>query len=382
MSIRQPKSYISPLNIRARVQREQPKGLPVINLSFNESPYAPNPLVQQAIDSTTRCANAYGNPSCELLRSSLAKHNNLDAETIICGNGSEELLDIIGRCFARPGDDILISEFGYIQFPIVAHRVGANLVKAKESNFTATVDNLLTAVTENTTILFLANPNNPTGSMISTAELERLIAELPSQIILVIDLAYGEFADVEYCASVHSLAAKVNNVIVTRTFSKAFGLAGLRVGWCHAPAWMIPILNAARGMGTVNAVAQAGAMAALETMPHINNQVQQIVSERQRLSMELTHLGIKVVASHANFLMISATHDSADEPDMRAGRATHKRADTAADEFADFLFNEAGFIVNRTRESGLESFIRVSLSTPENNNRLLECIKSYLKHCA
>jgi len=364
MAEQKPQSYISPLAVRSRVDRIQPKRLPIINLSFNELPYPPSPSVLSAINKTTVQANCYGNPSCELLRTAIGDTYRLDANCVICGNGSEELLDIIGRCFAGPDDEIVISEYGYIQFPIVANRVGAELVKAREHHFTSCVDNLLAAVTDRTKIVFIANPNNPTGTMISEAELERLARQLPSTVLLVIDLAYGEFVSRTYNASVRSMAANFDNVVVTQTFSKAFGLAGLRVGWCYAADWLIPILNAARGMGTVNAAAQAAAVAALDDMETVSERIEQIKSEKTRLYDSLVSSGFEVIPSSANFLMVARTGGD----------------HVLADKLAEHLFNQAGIVVNQTREAGLERFIRFSLSTKENNDLLLECLLTFAQN--
>ncbi|MFK7837414.1 MAG: histidinol-phosphate transaminase [Sulfitobacter sp.] len=356
-----PDPYLKPFQLRGRIQRAQPKGLPVVNVGFNELPYGPLPSVLSRLRDATALAQAYGSPHCDTLRNSLTETTGVPADQIICGNGSEELLDVITRCFARPGDEVLISEFGYIQFALTTARVGATLVKAPETAYTTDVDALLAAVTERTRVLFLANPNNPTGTMIPVAELRRLAQGVPSQVVLVLDIAYGEFADPGYCDRVHALVSEHENVIVTRTFSKAYGLAGLRVGWCHAAEWMIPVLYAGRGMGTVNAVAQVGAVAALAEQLVIDQQVEEIKAERERIAGALGQLGLEVVPSHTNFLMARVRDGS---PELTEALVEH-------------LFDHAGFIVNRTREAGLEEFFRFSLHLPENNDRLVDSIRVF-----
>ncbi|MDG2113063.1 MAG: histidinol-phosphate transaminase [Actinomycetota bacterium] len=357
-----PSAYIEPLNVRAREAREQPRGLPLIGMAFNELPFPPTPAVSAAIQNATAQANLYGNPGCDLLRSRLAAVHGVDPEALVCANGSEELLDMIGRCFVRPGDEIVIPEYGYIQFPIVAHRVGATLVKAPETDFTTSVDSLLAAVTDRTRLIFVANPNNPTGTMVSADDLRRLADGVPSHIVLVFDLAYGEFVGFDYCAAAHELVRNHDNVVVTRTFSKAFGIAGLRVGWCHTPEWMVPVLNAARPMGPVNAAAQAGAVAALGELDTVESRVATIVAERERVAAELASLGLSGAASSTNFLLTGFDGDD--------GRL--------ADELADHLFDDAAIVVNRTREAGLERFIRFSLSLPAHNDLLLESVTRFL----
>lgn len=363
MADQRPVSYIQPLPVRARESREQPKGLPIINLGFNELPFPPPESVASAINVATANANSYGNPSCEMLREAIATEYKLDPMRIVCGNGSEELLDIIGRCFARSGDEIIVSEYGYIQFPIVANRVGASLIKAKEQFFTTQVDAVLAAVTEKTRIVFIANPNNPTGTMLSAQELRRLAESLPGNILLVLDLAYAEFADDSYADSVHDFASQFENIIVTRTFSKAFGLAGLRVGWCNAPAWTIPPLNAARGMGSVNAAAQAGAFAALDEMPVIKQRIDTIIAQRERVATALASLRFDVIPSCANFLLVAPPNSNRE----------------LADKLSNHFFDDAGLVVNQTREAGLERFIRFSLSTAEHNTLLLNSAERFVR---
>ena len=353
-----PNGYIAPLEIRARISREQPKGLPVINMSFNELPYGPSENVVAAIEGVTKRANFYGNPSCQTLREEIGTCYDLNADRLICGNGSEELLDVIGRNFVRSGDEIVISEFGYIQFAIIANRLGARLTKVPEVNFTTNVDGLLAAIGPETKLVFLANPNNPTATMMPENDVVRLAESMPKNVVLVIDLAYGEFTGFDYCARMHDLVERFDNVIVTRTFSKAFGLAGLRVGWCHTPEWMLPALYAARGMGSVNAMAQAAAIASLREKKLVDQRIAEIVEERERVAAELTVLGLSCMPSQTNFMLAMLGNG---DPDQAEALVAH-------------LFDDVGIIVNRTREKGLERYIRFSLSLPEHNSLLVESV--------
>ena len=356
-----PQSYLEPLVVRGRISKPQPKGLPVVNLGFNELPYGPTPRVAAALEAALPRSFAYGTPYCDTLRAALAAANGLDAEQIICGNGSEELLDVIARNYARAGDEILISAYGYIQFAMCARRQGATLIKAPEADFVTDVDALLSAVTDRTKLVFLANPNNPTGTVLPVSELERLADGLPGHIMLVLDLAYGEFAEADYPAQVHALAEGRSNVIVTRTFSKAYGLAGVRVGWAHAPVDVLPGLYAARGMGSVNALAQAAAEAALQDMEIVKARLAEVVSERARVSGVLTQRGLRILPSATNFLMVSLG-----DADRTEALVVH-------------LFEDAGLIVARTREAGLEAWMRFSLGTPVQNDLLLESVARFLE---
>jgi histidinol-phosphate aminotransferase len=356
-----PEPYVAPVPLRGRISRSQPRGLPVVNLGFNELPYPPLPSVARAMEEAVRRAQSYGPPHNDALREALAEANGLDPDHIVCGNGSEELLDCLARAFARPGDEVLISEYGYIQFALAANRVGAALVKAPETALATDVDALLAHVSDRTRILFLANPNNPTGTMVEVDALKRLADALPARVLLVLDLAYGEFADPGYCAAVHRLAEGRGNVAVTRTFSKAHGLAGIRVGWVHAPAWLVPVIYAVRGMGTVNAVAQAGATASLAEAEATAARVQEIVDSRARMTGALRQMGYEVAPSHANFLLAAPPG------------ATPERTEA----LVEHVFDAGGFIVNRTREAGLERYFRFSMGTPAQNDSLLDVLRGF-----
>jgi len=188
-----PKTTIDPVIHRSTTRAAHPLGLPLIDLSLNESPWPPSPLVTEAARARSSSGNRYPDQFSSDLREAIARTYHLHPEHLVVGNGSEELLDVIGRAFVRPGDQILISEHGYIQFPLVAARLGAEMVRAKETDCVANVDNLLAAVTPATKLVFLAVPNNPTGTNVPVAEVERLVGSLPSDVALVLDLAYGEY---------------------------------------------------------------------------------------------------------------------------------------------------------------------------------------------
>ena len=375
MSANKPQPRIAPLAVRPRKDRAQPKGLPVINLSFNELPFAPVGTVQKVIETVAKQAQNYGDPGCVALRTKLAEIYRLNPDQLICGNGSEELLDIIGRAFLAAGDECLISEFGYIQFPIVSNRVGATLVKAPEQNYVTDVDALLDNISERTKLIFLANPNNPTGSFLQTREVQRLAQSIPSSVVLVIDTAYGEFVDAkvngENTQAMHELVTQHENVIVTQTFSKAFGIAGLRAGWCHVPTWMLPLLNTVRAMGPVNAIAQAAATAVLDEIELIDQRITTIVSERNRLVDSLQQMPFEVIATRANFIMCSPIQKNAQSDQQGLNPERY------AVLLADYLFDNTGIVVNLAREAGLERFIRFSISTAETNDRLIDCISDF-----
>lgn len=356
-----PRAYLDPMVVRGRISREQPLGLPLINLGFNELPYPPTPGVAEALGRASGQVQSYGSPHCDALRDKLGALHGIDADTIVCGNGSEEILDLFTRIFARPGDEVLISQYGYINFAICTNRVGATLVKAPEPDLQTDVDALLARVTDKTRLIFLANPNNPTGTAVSVEDLDRLASALPDHVVLIIDLAYGEFWGTEHCARVHRFVDRFDNVAVTRTFSKAYGLAGVRVGWSHTPDWMVPLLYAARGMGTVNALAQAAALAALSDQDIITERVAQLRQERDRVANALHDMGYEGPNSATNFLMMRRIGAPSEETEA----------------LVEHLFDAGGLIVNRTRETGLESYFRFSLGLPEHNDVLLAGVQNF-----
>ncbi len=332
---------------------------PVLDLSLNESSHGASPLAVAA--ATARCQRLmrYPDPASALLRQALGRRFDLPPDDLVCGNGSEELLDIIGRLYARPDDEILFTDHGFLQFPIVALRVGATPVRAAERRLTADIDALLAAVTERTRILFLANPNNPTGTHVGAADLRRLRDGLPGHVVLVIDSAYAEYVDAPGYSAGHELVAGTDNVVVTRTFSKAYGLAALRVGWAHCPPAMAAVLNRMRGIGNVNAIAQEAAVAALDDMDFVARVRDETARERARLAAALSGLGLAVVPSATNFVI------AAFPPGSNRGAAAAIAHLAARD-----------IVVRGIEDYGLGDHLRITIGLPAENDRLIEGLAS------
>jgi histidinol-phosphate aminotransferase len=329
---------------------------PPIDLSLNESSLGASPRALAAAEARLGALHRYPDPSSRTLRAAIGRTWGLPAEDIVCGNGSEELLDVVGRLFARPGDEVLFSEHGFLQFPMVTARIGATAVTAPERDLTADVDALLARVTPRTRILFLANPNNPTGSWVDAAALRRLADGLPPEVALVIDSAYAEYLDDPAYSAGHELVAGRPNLFVLRTFSKAFGLAALRVGWVQCPAGLAPALNRMRGVGNVNAVAQAAAAAALEDLELVAAARVEATAERARIGAALAGLGFAVVPSGGNFLCA--------ELPSGAGDAAAAVAHLAA----------ADILVRPLDDYGLPRHLRMTLGRPAENDALLAAL--------
>jgi histidinol-phosphate aminotransferase len=347
-----PKAYIDPVINRPTSREQHPGGLPLIDLSLNELPWPPSPVATEAAQKRAAQGNRYPDQFSTELREAIAATYGLDRDHIVVGNGSEELLDAAGRAFVRPGDEILISEFGYIQFPLVAARLGASIVRAPEIDYAVNVDHLLEAVTPATKLIFLALPNNPTGTNVTEADVVRLINALPSHVALVLDLAYGEFSGWDYCARYHDLANQHKNVFVLRTFSKAFGLAAFHVGWIHTDPDYVPVLETLCGIANVNAIAQAGAVAALQDLDYVTDRVADVVRELDRIAAALSGMAFSILPAHASFLMVRHPQD--------------------ANKWADLLYEEAGIVVRRVREPGLQDFVRFSPGTVSENDLLIQ----------
>ncbi len=277
---------------------------PVIKLSSNESALGPSrhavEAARQVLDGIVR----YPDGSATELRAAIAAHYGLDATRIVCSNGSDEVLEMLPQVYAGPGDEVVYSEYGFAIYPIATMAAGATPVTAPEKDFRVDVDAMLDAVTDRTRIVFLANPNNPTGSYISKAEVQRLQDGLPEDVLFVIDAAYAEFvskADFSACAE---LVPEYGNTVMTRTFSKIHSLAGLRVGWLYGPHNVVDALSRIRAPFNVNSVAQASAVAALNDREHVVKAREHNDRWLLRLTQTLRGMGLIVHDSVVNFLLV------------------------------------------------------------------------------
>jgi histidinol-phosphate aminotransferase len=325
------------------------------DLSLNESSFGASPKALAAVETRAKHLHRYPDPASGELRQAIGRTYGLDPERIVCGNGSEELLDVLGRLYARPGDEILFTRYGFVQFPIVAMRVGAAAVTAPEAGLVADVDALLAAVTPRTRLLFVANPNNPTGTWIPRADLLRLRDGLPEHVMLVLDSAYAEFVDDPAYDDGLSLVGERDNLVVTRTLSKAFGLAALRVGWAYASPATVAVMNRMRGIGNVNALAQAGAIAALDDLSFVHEVVRRTAEGRARLAGGLGQLGLDLPPSGTNFLL----------PRFADGRS-------AARAHAHLL--EDGILTRTVDDYGLADRLRIGVGLPEEVEAVLDSL--------
>ncbi len=279
-----------------------------VKLSSNENPLGPSPAAIAAMAAVAAGAHRYPDAASVALREALAAHHRLPAEQIICGTGSDELLHLLAGAYASVGDEVLYVRYGFAVYPIAAQRVGATPVEAPDTDYTTDVDKLLAAVTPRTRLVYLANPNNPTGTLIAGSDVRRLHAGLPSDVMLVLDGAYAEFIDDAAYEDGFALVAEHANVVVTRTFSKIYGLAAERIGWAYGSPATIAALNKIRAPFNVPTAGGAGAIAALGDQAWINRCREHNSTWRAWLSTEIASLGnagLRAVPSAANFLLVT-----------------------------------------------------------------------------
>jgi histidinol-phosphate aminotransferase len=328
-------------------------------LSSNESPLGPSPRAAKAYAEAAGSLALYPDGTSHGLREAIGAAHGLDPERILCGNGSDELIGLLCHTFLRPGDEGLYSQFGFLSYPIAIRAAGGIPVVALERDWTASVDNLLARVTDRTRVVFLANPNNPTGALLPRGELRRLHAGLPSDALLVLDAAYAEYVEDAHYEAGAELADAHENVVMLRTFSKAYGLAGVRLGWGYAPPYVIDAVDRIRGPFNVNAAAQAAGVAALGDPEHLAQAVAHNHRWLHWLRRELRALGLEVPPSHGNFVL------------MRFRDAQQAKA-------ADAALTTAGFILRGMGAYGLPDCLRLSVGEEDANTGVVAALKQFL----
>jgi histidinol-phosphate aminotransferase len=341
-----------------------PGGKVAIKLSANESPLGPSPHAIAAMQAAVAGAHRYPEGSSQSLRNKLAALHGLEAERIICGTGSDELLHLMAQAYATCGDEVLFNQYGFSVYPIAAMRAGATPVEAAAKDYGADVDALLAAVTPRTRVVFLANPNNPTGTIVPRQDILRLHAGLRPDILLVLDAAYAEFVDGADYECGLTLARTAANVITTRTFSKIYGLGGLRVGWAYGPQAVIDILNKIRGPFNVSIEGIAGAAAAVEDQAWVEKTKAHNAQWRTWLSDALSQYGnkgVRVIPSQCNFLLVEFPQDAA----HNAGAANQH------------LISD-GYIVRWLPNQGLGNCLRITIGTADEMHGLMDSLRTFL----
>ena len=340
----------------------RPGGGKVYKLSSNETPLGPSPAARAALHAATAELETYPDGGAAALREAIARRYGLDPGRIVCGAGSDELLSLLAYAYCGPGDEGIYSAHGFVVYRIAILASGGTPVVAPERDLTVDVDAILARVTARTRIVYLANPNNPTGTYLPFDAVRRLHAGLPPQVLLVIDGAYAEYVRANDYSAGLELALASENVVMTRTFSKIHGLAALRVGWMVAPAHVADAVDRIRGPFNVSGPAIAAGTAAIADEAHVAEAAAHNADWLPRLTEGARALGLAVTPSVANFVLIHFPG----EP----GRS-------AAD--ADAFLAERGLITRRVAAYGLPDALRVTVGSAEANTAFLDALADFVR---
>lgn len=338
-------------------------GVKLWKLSSNETPLGPSPRAMEAYRDTAANLEIYPDGAATVLREAIATAHGLNPANILCSNGSDELLGLMANIYLQPGDEGIFTEHGFLVYKIQILAAGATPVMVPETDYTADVDAILAAVTERTRIVFLANPNNPTGTYLSDSEVRRLHAGLPGHVLLVLDGAYAEYVRRNDYSSGMELVADNENVVMTRTFSKIHGLAALRIGWMYGPAHIIDAVNRVRGPFNVNAAAIAAGAAAIGDRSHIDAAIAHNNEWLPRLEDAFAAIGLKVTPSVGNFVLV---HFPDDDPHHCA-------------EAADAWLIERGYVLRRVTAYGLPNALRMTIGSDEANQGVIDALGAFMR---
>lgn len=336
-------------------------GTRTFKLSSNETPLGPSPHAKQAFLKAVERLEDYPDGASEALRKAIGARYGLDPARIVCGNGSDDILHLICTAFLGPGDEAIHTEHGFLVYRIYVLAAGATPIAVPEKNFTADVDTILKSVTPHTRAIFLANPNNPTGTYLPFEEVKRLHAALPAHVMLVLDGAYAEYVRRnDYAAGIELVAAN-ENVVMTRTFSKIHGLAALRIGWCYAPAHVCDMLNRVRGPFNVNSAAILAGVAAIKDTGHVEKSADHNDIWLPWLTEKISALGLEVTPSVANFLLI---------------RFPQTPGKTSKD--ADRFLSSNGVVLRAVGGYGIPDGLRMTVGTEEANRLTVDLLEKFV----
>ena len=333
----------------------------VFKLSSNETPLGPSADAIAAYRTAGEHLEDYPDGSASALRDAIGAAFGLDPDRIVCGAGSDDLLNLLARAFLKDGDEAIYTTHGFLVYPIAIMGTGAKAIAAPEKDFTANVDAILNAVTPKTKMVFLANPNNPTGTYVPFDEVKRLQKGLPGNVLLVLDAAYAEYVQRNDYESGIELVATTDNVVMTRTFSKIYGLAALRLGWMYGPAHVVDAVNRIRGPFNVNGPAICAGIAAIRDTAHVDRARAHNARWLSWLMDEIGKLGFPVTPSAANFVLIHFPKTQ--------GR-------TAQD--ADAFLTKRGLILRQVGVYKLPNALRMSVGTEEANRLVVQALKEFL----
>ena len=326
----------------------------IVKLASNENPLGPSPKAIEAMKDAIETAHLYPDGGGFRLRNAIADKFNLSRENIVLGNGSNEIIELIGHAFLKPGDSIVVADHAFVVYKLMATLFGAETIEIPDPNFIHDLDAMAAAIRPDTKEVFIANPNNPTGTLVEEEEIDRFMDQVPEEVVVIFDEAYYEF--LENPPDTLKYVREGRNVIVLRTFSKIQGLAALRIGYGIGPADLVEILQKARQPFNANAIAQAGAFAGLHDQDH-QRRTKAITDEgRAVLEKAFAEMGLEYVPSHANFVLVK----------VGDGDAMFRK------------MQERGVIIRAMRGYKLPEWIRVTVGTPDQNAQFLKLLKEFL----
>ena len=342
-----------------------PAGAKPIKLSSNETPLGPSPKAVAAFKAAAAELERYPDGASTALRAAIAARYGLNAARIVCGAGSDELLSLLAHAYLGPGDEAIFTEHGFLLYRIITLANGATPIVAPEKDLRTDIDRVLARVSERTKVVFLANPNNPTGTYVSFDEVRALRAELPAHVLLVLDAAYAEYARRNDYEAGIELVATTPNTVMTRTFSKIHGLAGLRLGWAYCPEAVADVLNRIRGPFNVSTPALLAGVAAIEDAAHEEASARHNEQWQPWLAAEIEKLGLEVTPSAANFLLVHFAKDG------------HRGAGAA-----DSFLKSRTIIVRRVDAYGLPDALRMTVGTEADNRAVVAALAQFLGKAA
>jgi len=330
----------------------------VIKLSSNESCFGPSARAIEAYQAAAASIHRYPDGTQSALRQAIALVHDIDPDRIVCGNGSEELIGLLMRCYLGEGEELLLTENHFLMCSIYGKAQAAKIVLAPENDFVVDVDALLNRITPQTRVIAVANPNNPTGTYVPAADITRLVEGVPENVLLILDGAYAEYVDRDDFDGGLHWGDCTSNVVITRTFSKIYGLAGLRIGWAYAPSHIIEVVNRLRTPFNASGPAMAAAAAAVADQAHVAMSREHTAKWQQRIRQSLASLGLKVVPSVTNFYLLDFSS------------VAGKDADGAS------AFLETSGIIPRPGSS--DRFVRITIGTDAENEAVLDSLTRYL----
>jgi histidinol-phosphate aminotransferase len=342
--------------------RSEAKGAArVFKLSSNESPFGPSPKAIAAYEAAEPALGVYPEGSARILREAIAAHYGLAADRIVCGNGSDEILALLANCFVRPNDEVLFSAHAFSLYRIVTLANSGVPVEVPTRDMRLDIDDVIARISGKTRLVYIAHPNNPTATYVPVSEMRRLHGALPDSALLVIDAAYAEYVQKNDYEAGIELVSTTSNVVMTRTFSKVYGLAGIRIGWAYCPKAVADVLNRVRAPFNINIAAQRAAVAALSDREHMQNAIQHNSFWRTWLIEQIRGLGLRADDSVANFILIHFT----DAPGRSAGDA-------------DRFLMARGIIMRACGSYTLPQCLRLTVGSEEANHAAVAALREFV----